>query len=271
MKEQIILSQEEEKELISIIQNSKDPEAIAKAKDRIVLANTGLVYITAREYKYSGILLEDLVQEGLMGILVATIKFDTSSNNRFSTYAIYWIRENILSYIRETSRSIKLPRTALEDIQKYKKSSLDLEEKLGRKPTLEEISADCKVSKKRLATLISNSSSTVSLDTNLPDNDKATIQDFISDSALSPAEALVRRDSRACLYQALEELEERERQVVIAYTGLDREDSKSFEAISKDLGLSRERVRQIFNQAIYTLRNSKYEEALRSLYQGYEE
>lgn len=236
-----------------------------RAKDQLVEANLRLVVMAAKKYNlHTSLSFEDLIQEGNMGLVRAVDTYDVSKGFRFSTYAMYWIKQSISRAMLNCGRAIRVPVNVLEFKSKYNKAVKALTEELGRDPDAEEIAAfmEEKIEKVReMETLIKDP---VSLNTALNDEDDGTLEDLIADPNQDRPDDRMDNEFRAkAINTVLETLSEREKNVVIARFGLNGTRAKTLDELAKEYKLTKERIRQIEQAALHKLRNPMRLEALR--------
>ena len=237
-----------------------------RAKDQLVEANLRLVVMAAKKYNlHTSLSFEDLIQEGNMGLVRAVDTYDVSKGFRFSTYAMYWIKQSISRAMLNCGRAIRVPVNVLEFKSKYNKAVKALTEELGIDPDAEEIAAFMgeKIEKVReMETLIKDP---VSLNTALNDEDDGTLEDLIADPNQDRPDDRMDNEFRAkAINSVLETLGEREKNVIIARFGLNGTRAKTLEEIAAEYKLTKERIRQIEQAALHKLRNPRRLDALRA-------
>jgi len=241
-----LLSPEEERELAARIAEG-DPEA----RDHMVKANLRLVVNIARGYLGKGLGLEDLIEEGNLGLLRAVEGFDASMKTRFSTYASYWIKQSIRRAVMNQGRPIRLPAYMVNLLAKWRRASSSLAEELGRPPTPDEVGRALKLSKKKLG-IVKRALKAAAL-TPLPDgqgDDVIAIEDYLTDERGKPADdVLIEADDLERTLNSIELLDDRERVVLRMRFGLGPYAPMTLREIGENLRLTRERVRQLENQA----------------------
>ena len=258
-----LLSKEEEKELaIKFAAGDK------KAKDKLVSANLRLVVMAAKQYNlHTSLSFEDLIQEGNMGLMRAVDTYDVSKGFRFSTYAMYWIKQSISRAMLNQGRAIRVPVNVLEFKSKYNKAIRALFEDLGREPTTEEVAKFMgeKVENiKKMETLIKDP---VSLSTSLNDEDDGTLEDLIADPNQDRPDDRIDNELRAkAIAAVLETLDAREKDIIIARFGLGGVRAKTLDELAAEYKLTKERIRQIEQKALRKLRNPMRLDALRAHY-----
>ena len=243
------LTPEEERELAMACKEGNE-EAVRK----MVSANLRLVVSVAREYADRGVPLLDLIQEGSIGLLIAAKNFDYTLEFRFSTYATKWIRQRITRYIAGHAGLIRVPEHTAERVRKVLFVRAELQKKLERMPTLEELAESCGVSTERAEELLGYVPEVCSLDAPLGAEEDNTLAILLEDTQTpQPYESLVRQELKKNMEDLLDRLEPRQSQVLRLRFGMDDGVCYSLEDIRKMLGISKERVRQIEQQAIKKL------------------
>ena len=223
-----------------------DPEAVKK----MVVSNLQLVVSVAREYVGRGVPVLDLIQEGSIGLIAAARKFDYTRNLRFSTYATKWIRQGMARCIMDHNGLIRVPHYTAEKMNKVLRVQKELTQKYGQAPTAQQIAQHCDMDGDKVSELLNLYPRICSLDTPVGENGETDLQVLIEDlQAAQPQEELVRRELKNTLEMLLSQLAQRQQQVMRLHYGLDDGVSQSLESISKELGVSKERVRQIEHQA----------------------
>ncbi len=244
-----LLSPEEEHELAARVAQG-DPEA----RDRMVRANLRLVVNIARGYTGKGLSLQDLIEEGNLGLLRAVEGFDPAMGTRFSTYASYWIKQSIKRALINSAKTIRIPAYMVELLSKWRRASTRLSEELGRSPTLEEVARVLGLPKKKLpiikkAIQIYNATP----HTDQSENGWSLGEMVMDDRSAGPEERLVESDDLRRVLSLLDELEPREATVLKLRFGLEGNEPMTLKQIGQMLGLTRERVRQIETEALRKL------------------
>lgn len=235
--------------------------ALAKKGDKgalnaLVQANLKFVVAVCRNYQYQGMPLEDLINEGNLGLIRAAQRFDSTLDYKFISYAVWWIRQAILSALADQSRVMSIAPGRIGKIHSISKASNRLEQKLGRPPILSEVAQEVKMPLSEIHECMQLAAPSVSLDATLPDEDDCRMSDCLEDSyAEKPDLEATRLLMRTSLIDLLTGLEDREREVLRLYFGLERPNSLTLEEIAQRFDLTRERVRQIKDKALDRLRH----------------
>lgn len=248
-----LLSAEEELEVAKKIYDTQSEIA----RKVLINANLRLVVSIAKKYIGRGLSFLDLIQEGNMGLIKATEKFDYTKGYKFSTYATWWIQQSITRAIADKARIIRLPIHLIESINKIKKATIDLTTELGRIPVKQEIADKLGIPVSKLTSIIKSTQSTISIDTPTGQKDDSNkIIDYIVDESTLAPESLVSQESLLDdIKGMLEQLSPKERDVLILRFGLNNDgNKKTLDEIGTIYGVSRERIRQIENRAISKLK-----------------
>ncbi len=244
-----LLSADDEKELAGLIADGD-----VRARDRMVRANLRLVVNIARGYTGKGLGLQDLIEEGNLGLLRAVEGFDPNMGTRFSTYASYWIKQSIKRALINCAKTIRIPAYMVELLSKWRRASTRLAEELGRTPTPEEIARVLGLPKKKLPII----KKAIRIYNATPQTDQAeagwSLGEMVMDERLKSAEdELLEHDVLGHVMEMIETMDQREATVLRMRFGLENTEAHTLKEIGEQLGLTRERVRQIETEALQKL------------------
>lgn len=252
--------------LISVQEEIELAEKIAKgdeqARDKMITANLRLVVKIAQDYDNIGLTILDLINEGNIGLMKAVERFDPRKGGKLSTYASWWIKQSIKRALANQSKTIRLPVHMIDRVGQIRRKSTELWEKLGREANDDELAEGMKIPIARITHLKLVSKTPASLESSINEEDGSTLGDILADpNAISPSESLQSKSLCGDIDHVLSTLEPREADIIRLRFGLEGRDPLTLEEVGVKIGVSRERVRQLQEQAIRNIRQNmkKYE------------
>ncbi len=259
-----LITAQREAELAKCIRNG-DHDAL----EELVNANLRFVVSVAKQYQNQGLALNDLINEGNLGLMRAAYKFDETRGFKFISYAVWWIRQSIMQAIVEQSRVIRLPQHKLGAYTKITRAFQNFEQEYQREPDVEELMEMLGMGKEEIDEYFRVNSVTVSVDAPVRGLDVTTVKETLADKDMVSAEdELMNETVTNELNNALSELSDRESEIISCYFGLNGKSPMTLEEIGDMFGLTRERVRQIKEKCIQRLKNSNRVNGLQVFLQG---
>ncbi len=247
-----LIDQDEEARLAKGIRRGEED-----ALDKLVRSNLRFVVSVSKRYRNQGVPFSDLINEGNLGLIRAARRFDEKRGIRFVTYAVWWIRQAILQALAEQSRIVRVPMNRAGQLNRIARRKAELGQELGREPTAREIAREMDLRAEEVEQVLAVASSHLSLDAPLFPGDNGSLLDCLPDSVSpSPEEETFERALTDSLEAALSTLEEREATILRQYFGLGHRAPRSLDEIGSEMGITRERVRQIKEKALTRLRHA---------------
>ena len=245
-----LISPDEEVELAQRIK-----EGDQQALDRLVKANLRFVVSVAKQYQNQGLSLQDLINEGNLGLIKAAQRFDETRGFKFISYAVWWIRQSILQAVAEQARIIRLPLNQVGAVSKLKKTAAMLEQEYQRKPSTAELAKELDLPEAKVQSLMGMNMHQISTDAPLDDEDEGNFLDvYVDQDSTATDEAVENESDNNAIKHALNALSDKERQVINMYYGIGTSREYSLDEIALTMGISRERTRQIRDSVLKRLK-----------------
>ncbi len=256
-----LLTAEEERELIK-----RAKKGDIEARNKLINSNLRYIYKMAKKYSGMGIPISDLINEGVLGLIKAIEKYDLKRRVRLLTYATSWIRQSMMKALTEQSRAIKLNSSIKGKLDKVRRAMEDYYQKYQREPSEEELAQITGMSIEEVKEVVNIYKGQFSIDELIGDENGRTIEETFPDPFEEEIEEKIKKEERINRFMDIleRELNERERKIIIEYYGLHMHEPKTLEQIGKELGISRERVRQIKERALRKLK-FKYGHLLKAI------
>lgn len=260
-----LLTEEQEKETAAAAARGEQ-----WARDKMIESNLRLVVSVAKNYtgRTQTMSFLDLIQEGNLGLMKAVEKFDISKGYKFSTYATYWIKQSISKAIIDQSRAIRLPAHIVNELNKFNRTIRELTQEFGREPNDKELAAALNLPIKRIREYYEITKEPVSLDVTINEDEDVTMGELVADETATAFMDFDDNSVKELLYNILDSLSERERQVIKLRFGLEDGRTYTLEAIGQKFNLTKERIRQIEASALKKLRHPVRSKKLREAWEG---
>ena len=260
-----LLSEEDEYKIAIAAANGDE-----NARQIMITSNLRLVVKIAKTYigRSSNLSFLDLIQEGNMGLMRATEKFDAEKGFRFSTYATYWIKQAISKAIIDQSRAVRLPAHIINELNKFNKAIRDLSQQYGRTPSDKELAEYLNVSVKKISEYYTISKEPCSLDVTIDEDEDTAMIDLIADENATKFMDIDDLSIRDTIYSVLNTLSERERRIIELRFGFTDGRQHTLEEVGKEFNLTKERIRQLEASALKKLRNPVRSEKLREVWEN---
>lgn len=255
-----LLTAEDEIELAIKIRNGD-----TAALERLIKSNLRFVVSVAKQYQNQGLSLGDLINEGNVGLMKAARRFDETRGFKFISYAVWWIRQSILQALAEQSRIVRLPLNRVGTLNKIGKAYSHLEQEFEREPSPEELANALEMDVEEISDVMKMTGKPMSMDAPFNQNEENSLHDvLVNDDLPSPDDELMTESLKEEIKRALSVLNEREKEVLKLYFGIDNDQPLTLEEIGEKFNLTRERVRQIKEKAIRKLRHNSRSKNLKS-------
>ena len=250
-KEELLTAEEE----VELAQRIKAGDQVAL--DKLVRSNLRFVVSVAKQYQNQGLSLQDLINEGNVGLVKAAQRFDETRGFKFISYAVWWIRQSILQAVAEQARIIRLPMNQVGAMAKVKKATALLEQKLQRRPTVKEIADSVDLAEDKVEQLMNLNTRAMSTDAPIDeqDDDANFLDIFVQEDQIQTDAAVEQESASRAISHSLDLLSDKERTILCMYFGLGTPREYSLEEIAMKLDISRERTRQIRDRALKRLRS----------------
>ena len=253
------LEPEEEVRLTKLVREG-DKEALNK----LINANLKFVVSVANKYRVTGIPLEDLINEGNIGLIKAAYRFDETRGFKFISYAVWWIRQSILQFISDKGRVVHLPANVANAVTKMKRRSEELEHSLERMPTMEELAEVMEITKQEAEKLVKFNTRSLSTDQPVGSDEKTLLRDLLQSDDSRPEAQIMKDSLTEEIKRVLKTIPDREAMIIECYFGIDMDRPLTLEEIGDSLELTRERVRQLKERAIRRLQHATRAHLLRA-------
>ena len=244
------LEPEEEVRLTKLIR-----EGNKEALNKLINANLKFVVSVANKYRVTGIPLEDLINEGNIGLIKAAYRFDETRGFKFISYAVWWIRQSILQFISDKGRVVHLPANVANAVTKMKRRSEELEHSLERMPTMEELAEVMEITKQEAEKLVKFNTRSLSTDQPVGSDEKTLLRDLLQSDDSRPEAQIMKDSLTEEIKRVLKTIPDREAMIIECYFGIDMDRPLTLEEIGESLELTRERVRQLKERAIRRLQH----------------
>ncbi len=255
-----LISHEEETELFKKIKKGD-----LRARNKIVEANLRFVVKIAKKYQNQGLPLDDLINEGNIGLMTALDKFDVDKGYHFISYAVWWIRQSIMKAINEKSRAVRLPLNRSNELLQIQKANKNLMHIKGEEPSVEMLADETNLDVEIVKTLVSVSKDIVSLDVPVfKDNETSSVGDYVESDIDSPDKQVMSGLMREDINEAISQLSDKEKDIIEHRFGLNNKSQMSLKQIGEIYSLTKERIRQIEKRALQKMNNTEVYKSLES-------